>query len=181
MSEVVPSIDAAVAKTWPVFDGTSLYSTLLVCPGSRWTENDAGELSTRQTFAFVPPLEQAGSSPSDSTMSWALSLTFVMKVYVEYCDPLRIVSGCEKVMLKRASCTTTCALGFASKGTSACPGEWNVARTSKSMLYVPDLSASSVHSCCPWAWATRNETPFGPLIVTGWPKETGGSVLAMRS
>src|SRR5437016_10612569 len=98
MAESAPSMETAVAKTWPVSDDCSLYSTLFVSPGSRCSDCDDGEVSTRQTNAREPPLEHAGSSPSESVISCAASLTFVMYVCVEYCSPLRMVSGCEKVM-----------------------------------------------------------------------------------
>src|SRR5947209_8201444 len=139
MAESLPSMETAVAKMEPVSDDCSLYSTLFVSPGSRWSELEDGEVSTRQTKARVPPLEQAGRFPSERVMSCAASLTFVMYVWVEYCRPLRIVSGWEKVMLKRASCTTTAARGVASNGRSRWPGEWKVALTSRSMVYVPGL------------------------------------------
>ena len=106
----------------------------------------------------------------------------VTNAKVVYGSSFRTVSGCENVTLKLGSWTTIVALGVARSGMSGWLGAWNVARMSMSSWCVPVLSASSVHSALPCAFAMRNVAPvFSSTIVIGCPNATGGFDAATRS
>ena len=94
----------AVAKTWPVMPGFSLYSTVRISPGGMERSVEAGVPSTRQT---LEPGESAHAGSSFVTLMFCVvPLMLVMKEKVEYSMSFLTVSGCEKLTLNRGSWTT---------------------------------------------------------------------------
>src|SRR5713226_10660214 len=95
MGELGLSTEAAAAKMCPVRPDINLNCTLFVAPEGMGSVTGPGVLATRQTFLVNAPLEQAGIPSSLRVIVCKMSLVFVMKVYVEYATPFRIVAGCE--------------------------------------------------------------------------------------